>query len=184
MPRIHPVDHATALGDAKALMDGVKGALGVVPNIFATFVHSPKVLEGFLAFNTALGSGLLPAALREQIAVAIAGANGCDYCASAHTALGRGAGLETGELAENLRGRAADAKVQAALTFVRVVVGKRGRLDEADVRALRDAGYADGEIVEILAHVGLNMFTNYFNHIVETDIDFPVVDTAAAAQAA
>jgi uncharacterized peroxidase-related enzyme len=184
MSRIPPVDHAAASGEAKDLLDGVKGALGVVPNIFATMVQSPKVLEGFLALNSALGQGQLSAQLREQIALTVAGANGCDYCASAHTALGKGAGLGAQDLADSLRGRSGDAKTQAALTFAATVVSQRGRVGDADVQALRSAGYADGEIIEIVTHVGVNLFTNYFNYIVDTEIDFPVVQSGAAAQAA
>lgn len=184
MPRIQPIDHATATGEAKTVLDGVKGAMGAVPNILATFAQSPKVLEGFLAFNTALGQGKLSPRLREQIAVAMAGANTCDYCASAHTALGKGAGVSKDELVRNLRGQSADAKTQAALSFVRKVVVERGHVADADVHALREAGYGDGEIVEIVAHIGLNTFTNYFNHIAETEIDFPVVRTGAEARAA
>ncbi len=184
MSRISPVDHAAASGDTKDLLDGVKGALGVVPNIFATMVHSPKVLEGFLALNGALGKGLLSAQLREQIALTVAGANGCDYCASAHTALGKGAGLGEQELTDSLRGRSADPKVQAALTFAARVVADRGRVGDAEVQSLRALGYSDGEIVEIVTHIAVNLFTNYFNHIAETDIDFPVVRSDAAAQAA
>ena len=114
----------------------------------------------------------------------VAGANGCDYCASAHTALGKGAGLGAQDLADSLRGRSGDAKTQAALTFAATVVSQRGRVGDADVQALRSAGYADGEIIEIVTHVGVNLFTNYFNYIVDTEIDFPVVQSGAAAQAA
>jgi AhpD family alkylhydroperoxidase len=141
-------------------------------------------LEGYLAFNSALGRGVLPAGLREQIAVAVAGANECDYCASAHTALGKGAGVSAEELARNLQGGSADGKTQKALRFVRTVVSKRGHVSDADVLALREAGFNDAEVVEIVAHIGLNMFTNYFNHIADTEIDFPVVRTTPDARAA
>lgn len=183
MPRIQPVVHSEATGDAKALLDGVQSALGIVPNIFATFVHSPKALEGFLSLNQALGAGKLPGALREQIALAVAGANTCDYCASAHSALGKGQGLSGDEINENLSGRSADAKVQAALTFVGKVVADRGQVGDADVQALRDAGFGEGEIVEIIFHVGVNILTNYFNHIVDTEIDFPAVSASVRSAA-
>ncbi len=183
MPRIQPVDRASATGATKELLDGVHAAIGVVPNIFATLVQSPRALEGFLALNAALGKGLLSAQLREQIALAVAGENACDYCASAHTALGKGAGVGADELARNLQGRSADAQVQAALSFARRVVAQRGRVGDGDVQALRDAGFGEGEVIEVVTHIGVNLFTNYFNHIVDTDIDFPVV-RATAAQAA
>jgi uncharacterized peroxidase-related enzyme len=184
MPRIQAVNHAEATGDTKVLLDGVKAAIGAVPNIFATFAQSPKVLEGYLALSKSLGGGLLNARLREQIALAIAGVNACDYCASAHTAIGKMNGLAQDELARNLAGQSEDAQVQAALTFVRKAVKDRGQVADADVQALRDAGFGDGEIVEIVAHIGVNLLTNYFNHIVGTDIDFPVVRAAANAAAA
>ena len=184
MPRIQPVNHTAATGDAKALLDGVKASIGVVPNIFATFAQSPKVLEGYLGLNKALSGGLLNARLREQIALAIAGANTCDYCASAHTAIGKMTGVAQDELTRNLAGQSEDAQVQAALTFVRKAVTARGLVADADVQALRDAGFGDGEIVEIVAHIGVNLLTNYFNHIVGTDIDFPVVRANADAAAA
>ena len=184
MPRIQTIDAATASGPAKDLLDGVKAGLGVVPNIFATFVHSPKVLEGFLALNGALGQGLLSAQLREQIALAVAGVNECDYCASAHTAIGGGAGIDAAELARNLRGQSSDPKTQEVLNFVKKVVEQRGQVSDGDVAALQVAGYSDGEIVEIVTHIGVNLFTNYFNHIVGTEIDFPVVSAAGAVRAA
>ena len=110
--------------------------------------------------------------------------NGCDYCASAHTVMGKGAGVAEVELALNLKAESTDARTQAALTFAKKVVEARGRVSDADVATLREAGYDDGEIVEIVMHIGLNLFTNYFNHIVDTEIDFPVVKAAPAVQAA
>lgn len=184
MPRIKPVDPATATGPAKDLLDGVKVGIGMVPNIFATFVQSPKVLEGFLALNGALGQGKLPASLREQIALTVAGANSCNYCASAHTAMAKAAGVTGDEAGKNLQAQASDRKTQAVLSFVRKVVDERGWVDDSAVDAVRAAGFDDGEIVEIITHIGVNLFTNYFNHIAGTDIDFPIVDAAAAAQAA
>lgn len=184
MPRIQPVVHSEATGDAKALLDGVQSALGMVPNIFATFVHSPKALEGFLALNQALGGGQLPGPLREQIALTIAGANTCDYCASAHSALGKGQGLSGEEMTANLGGRSTDLTTQAALTFVRKAVDQRGKVADTDVQSLRDAGFTEGQIVEVIFHIGVNILTNYFNHIVETDIDFPAVSATAQNAAA
>ena len=184
MPRIKPVHPASANAEAKALLDGVEAQFGMVPNILATFAQSPKVLDGFLAFSARLGQGSLPARLREQIALTVAGVNGCDYCASVHSALGKGAGIGEDELARNLRGQAEDDKTQVALDFVRKVVDQRGQVADADVSVLRGAGFSDGEIVEIVTHIGVNIFTNYFNHIVGTDIDFPLVDTAPVVRAA
>ncbi len=93
MPRLNAVDPARATGKAKDFLDAVKAKLGLTPNMMRTMAGSPAVLEGYLSFGTALGGGSLPPGLREQIALAVAEANRCDYCLSAHTALGRLAGL-------------------------------------------------------------------------------------------
>jgi AhpD family alkylhydroperoxidase len=148
--------------------------------------QSPAVLEGFLAFNGALGSGILTAAVREQIALAVAGENACDYCASAHTFLAKAAGIDATEAARNLAGTATDPKVAAIISFARAVVRSRGLLvDPANsLNELRKAGLTEAEIVETLAHVGLNLFTNYFNHVANTEIDFPFVTAAASISAA
>ena len=137
-----------------------------------------------MAFSKSLSRGVLPARLREQIALTVAGANACDYCASAHTVMGKAAGLTEAELARNLQGQASDKKAQVALNFVRKVVDQRGRVADADVHALAEAGFGEAEIVEIIAHIGVNLFTNYFNHIVGTEIDFPLVNSAEGQKAA
>lgn len=184
MPNISPVDPDRP-GPAADIVDTVKAKVGRVPNIFATMARSPAVLEGFLAFNGALDGGLLSPALREQIALTVAGANGCNYCASAHTAVARGAGVDRIEAALNLNGTATEPRTAAILGFAQAVVAARGRLPESasTLNELRNAGVSDPEIVEILAHIGLNLFTNYFNHVVETEIDFPLV-TADRGQSA
>ena len=184
MSRLNPIDPANAQGKAKDLLNGVQQALGATPNIFTTMANAPAALESYLNFSGALKGGALSAQLAEQIALTTAGQNGCSYCASAHTFLGGKAGLETDELSLNLTGKASDAKTQAALTFAIQLVEKRGRVSEEDVTAVREAGYSDEEIVEILAHVSLNIFTNYFNEAFKTDIDFPEVSAENVRQAA
>ena len=182
MQRINSI--TTPEGKAKDLLDTVQQKLGATPNIFTAFANAPAALEGYLNFNGALGSGKLTPQIREQIALTVAGLNGCDYCASAHTFLGDKAGVDNAELSANLAGESSDAKTQAALTFASQLVEKRGRVSETDVSAVRDAGYSDEEIVEILAHVALNIFTNYFNEAFKTDIDFPEVSTESIREAA
>lgn len=183
MPNIQPIDQTSAPAEAAELLSAVKQQLGMVPNIFGTMAHSPAVLGAYLSFATAIGGGALPAKLREQIALAVAGENACDYCASAHSALGSQHGLSSDEVTQNLRGRATDPKSQAALRFATRVVAARGNISDGDLEAVRNAGYSDGEVIEIIGHVALNLFTNYFNHIAGTEIDFPVVRTSAAAAA-
>lgn len=168
-------------GKAKNLLDAVKQAMGSTPNIFTAFANAPAALEGYLNLNGALSGGVLSPQLREKLAIATAGQNGCDYCASAHTFLGGKAGIEASELSSNLNGQSADAKDNAALTFAVQLIKKRGRVSESEVQAVRNAGFSDEEMVEILAHVALNTFTNYFNEAFQTENDFPVVSTAGIA---
>lgn len=184
MSRLHAVDPATAEGKQKALFDGVQKKLGGVPNLLRTLGAAPAALESYLGFSQTLGGGSLDAKTRESIALAVAGENACDYCASAHTAIGGSLGMAAEELAANLRGAAGDAKVEAALTFAKAVTAKRGLVSDEDIAALRQAGYDDAATVEIVANVALNLFTNYVNHVAQTEIDFPKVDAGVAEQAA
>jgi uncharacterized peroxidase-related enzyme len=181
MSRISPVDRETHNDRLRKTFDAIQQQLGVVPNMMRTMAQSPAVLEAYLAFGAALRKGLLPATLQEQIALAVAEANACDYCLSAHTVLGRGAGLSTDEVAASREGRAADRRAAAALGFARAIVERRGAATEQDMAHVRAAGFGDGEIAEILAHVGLNVFTNYFNRAVHTDVDFPLVTAGQLA---
>ncbi len=174
MQRINAV--ANAEGKAKDLLDGVKKAMGSTPNIFTTFANAPAALEAYLNFNTALTGGVLDKKLREQLAVTVAGFNGCNYCASAHVFLGGKAGVDRAELSANSKGVSADSKTQAAITFARALLEKRGKVSDADVSAVRIVGFSDEEVIEILAHVALNTFTNYFNETALTTIDFPAID--------
>lgn len=183
MQVIPPIPPADARGATQALFAAIQKQMGGVPNIFRTMGHSPAALKGYLDLSAALAGGTLGAQLREQIAIACAGTNGCDYCASAHTALGRMAGLDAAEMARNLGGSASDPKAHAIVTFVRKVVRERARITPGDVDALRAAGIDDGQLVEIVAHIAANLFTNYFNHIAGTAIDFPVVKTEMAQAA-
>jgi AhpD family alkylhydroperoxidase len=129
---------------------------------------------------------VLNAALREQIALAVAGENHCNYCASAHTFLAKRAGVDAAEAALNLDGEASDPRTDAILRFARTVVRSRaGWLESRNaLNELRELGVSDAEIVEVLAHIGLNLFTNYFNHVVDTEIDFPRVIVDATRSAA
>ncbi len=183
MPRIKTLDKVE--GKAKELLDAVQKKLGATPNIFKTLAHAPAALEGYLSFSGALATGKLSPGLREQVALTVAGLNQCDYCASAHTVIGKKAGVADNELATSVAGKSADAKTQAALTFVTGIVKKQGHIATAELDAVRKAGYSEGEIIELVALVALNIYTNYFNHVAETEVDFlPKVETKKLASAA
>lgn len=182
MARIEPNQNPSP--EAQEKLDAVQAKLGMVPNIFKTFAHSPAVLDFYMQGSGALGNTSISAQLRESIALTVAGANACDYCASAHTAIGAGAGLGADELASNLHAKSEDAKAQAALDFSLKLVNSQGNATDADVQALKEAGYTEGEVLEITAVVAFNIFTNYFNHVADTDVDFPLVSTADVSKAA
>jgi uncharacterized peroxidase-related enzyme len=181
MSRINAMDPHLADDGVRRNFDAIQKKLGVLPNMMRTMAQSPRVLEGYLELSGALSRGLLPPPLQEQIALAVAEANACNYCLSAHSALGRGAGLSDDQLAASREGRASDAKANAALQFAVAVLQRRGGVSDDDFARVRALGYSDGAIAEIIAHVALNVFTNYFNRAADTDIDFPRV---AATQVA
>lgn len=182
MSRIQlPASIDAAPAASRPLLEGVKKMLGSVPNLFRITANSPAALEGYLGLNGALAKGSLTPQTRERIALAVAQINGCDYCLSAHAYLGKNlAKLDDAEIAANRAGGSSDPKADAAVRFAARLVQERGQVSEADVSAVRLAGYSDGEIVEIIAHVALNTLTNYLNEALDTPIDFPVVSAAAA----
>jgi uncharacterized peroxidase-related enzyme len=166
---------------SKPILEAVHEQLGVVPNLFRLIATSPGALEGFAANSGALAK-TLDVRTRERIALAVAQVNGCDYCLSAHSYLALNlAKLSPEEVALNRKGESADPKADAAVRFATKVVRERGHLTEADLEAVRAAGFSDGQIVEIIAVVAENCFTNFLNEVVKTDIDFPVVRAAEAA---
>jgi uncharacterized peroxidase-related enzyme len=175
MSRIQPVDRNTTNDSVRKDFDAVQQQLGTVPNMMRTMAQSPAALTAYLAFGGALRRGRLPLPLQEQIALAVAESNSCDYCLSAHTALGRRSGLSDEQLTAAREARASDARANAALQFARAVVERRGDIRDQELASVRAAGFTDGDIAEIIAHVALNVFTNYFNRTARTEIDFPVV---------
>ncbi|MFX4221900.1 MAG: carboxymuconolactone decarboxylase family protein [Thalassobaculum sp.] len=166
---------------ARPFLEGVEKMLGSVPNLFRLTANSPSALEGYLGLNSALSKGALKPQTRERIALAVAQINGCDYCLSAHTYLAKNlAKLDDAEIAANRAGSSSDPKADLAVRFAVQLVQQRGHVTSADVEAVRLAGYGDGEIVEIVAHVALNTLTNYLNEAFGTPIDFPTVSANAA----
>jgi uncharacterized peroxidase-related enzyme len=167
---------------AHPLLEAVKKQLGSVPNLFRLVALSPAALEGYLSMSGALGKGKLAPETRERIALAVAEINGCDYCLSAHSYLGKNlAKLDEAEIAANRNGTSTDPKAAAAVHFAAKVARERGHVNESDVRAVKLAGYDDGQIIEIIQHVALNSWTNYLNNVVHTEIDFPVITARKAA---
>ena len=166
---------------SQPLLQAVKKQLGVVPNLFRLVGNSPAALEGYLGLNGALAKGALEAPTRERIALAVAEINGCDYCLSAHSYLASNlAKLSEAEISANRDGGSTDPKADVAVRFAVKLVNARGHVSEADVQTVKQAGYSDAQIIEIVLHVALNTLTNYVNEMAKTEIDFPVVTAKAA----
>lgn len=175
MSRISMVTNENVTGEKKEILDQIHKAFGVTPNMFKTIGNSTAALKMMWEGFGALGNGKLGAKLGEQIAVAVADTNRCEYCLAAHTALGKMAGLSAETMAQAQAGKSSDPKTQAALTFAIKVVKERAHVSEVDVESLRKVGFSNDEIAEILAHVALNIFTNYTNVAFNVPVDFPKV---------
>lgn len=180
IPTPPSIEAAPAL--AQPLLHAVERMLGVVPNLFRLEATSPAALEGHLGLSDALGKGELDPATRERIALAVANVNGCTYCNSAHTYLATNlAKLSDAEIAANRVGGSTDPKADAAVKFAVKIARERGHVSEEDVRQAKLAGFSDGQLVEIVAHVALNTLTNYINEVFKTKVDFPIVAATRAA---
>lgn len=179
MTRLKALSPDEAKGRTKELFDAIQGKLGTVPNMMKTMGNSSAVLEGYLQLSDALSKGTLGAKTGELIAMAVAESNTCNYCLSAHSFIGEHLlKMDAGSIHLARKGESDVDKVQAALTFSKTLVSKMGMVSDSDVQAVKAAGYTDGEIGEIIAHAALNIFTNYFNNVAITEIDFPVVKAA------
>jgi AhpD family alkylhydroperoxidase len=174
MPRLKRLEKGQGNPAANELMNTLDTNKKLF-NIFRGMANSPAVLDSYLKFSGAMGSAKLDAKTREAIALAVGQANRCEYCLSAHTAIGKGAGLDDATIKDIRQGRPKDRKMQGAVSLARAIVEKRGSVNDQDVKSARDAGLDDGEIAETVAAVALNIFTNYFNHLNQTDVDFPKV---------
>lgn len=173
MTRIASVDPTNAQGRTKDLLDATQTQLGRVPNLYRSMAQSPATLDGYLAFRGALGKGVLSMQMRERIALLTAAVNDCGYCVSAHTFRGAKIGLSASELAVTQKGQSEDSKSMAALQFVDALLQRRGLVTDEDFAQVKSHGWSDEEIGEMVAHVALNVFSNYFNHVALPALDFP-----------
>jgi uncharacterized peroxidase-related enzyme len=175
MPRISPVtanDTDTATAETLA---AVQDKLGMLPNLFSTLAQSPAALNGYLQLSEAMTGGRLSARQRELIAIAVAQENACEYCLSAHIAIGQGVGLNQDAIDQARKGSSDNPINDAIINFALRVVQARGGVSDADVEEIRNACDDDGVILEIVANVVLNILTNYVNRVAGTEVDFPHV---------
>lgn len=181
MPLLTTIDSAAAEPAAKTLLDGIQKKLGITPNMMRVMAVNPSVLSAYLGFAGVLAGGLLGAKLHEQIALAVAQANGCDYCLAAHSLIGKGAGLDAAEIATARVGTPTDPRTAGVLILARRLVQTHGHATASDIAQARAASINDAEILEVIAAVALNVFTNYLNLTADTDIDFPPAAKLAEA---
>jgi uncharacterized peroxidase-related enzyme len=182
MSRIPQIEPAAATGAAAELLAEVQKALGVTPNMTKVMANSPALLEGYLALSGALGGGVIPAGVRERLALATAEANGCGYCLSAHTYVGANVAKVDAEELE--RARSADSRdphTAALLALSDAILANAGDVDDAALEEARVRGVTDVEIGEVVGHIALNVLTNYFNLLTQVDNYWPVVTPRAHA---
>jgi uncharacterized peroxidase-related enzyme len=171
MGRLAMIDPATATGRAKELYEGpLKGKKSLM---FRSMANSPSAVEMYLSMAQALKGGVLSDKEREVIQLAVGQATGCEYCLAAHTFMGKKAGLSDEQVLEARRGQMKDAKLGAAARLALAIHEKKGVVSDADLAAVRAAGFGDGAIAEIVAAYALAIYTNYFNHVNQTALDMP-----------
>lgn len=177
MSHIPLINGTQAPAASQPLLDQIQRVMGGTPNMFRAVAHSPAALQSMWGSFAALSGGTLDAAMREQIAVAVADRNACEYCLAAHVALGAKAGVLPEALDAAQAGQSVDSRTAAVLHFALQLVEHRGQVAAADIQALRDQGLGDGQIVEVIANVALNLFTNYVNVALMVPMDIPAVGT-------
>lgn len=173
MARLNVVTPGQASGATKELYDAITRAVGGVPNIYQGIGNSPAALEGVLQLGEALKKGGLTSAEIEAIKLAVSEVYGCEYCLAAHTLLGRKAGLTDAEVIDARRGTSRSPRVGALVAFVRAALEPRARVTDDDLAVLRAAGFNDAQITETLLVMAQTVFTNLFNRVHRTPLDFP-----------
>jgi len=171
--RIQPVDPDHATGATRRILSEIRTKFELIPNLFRVLANAPAALEGLMGLSSALARGTLDEKTREQLALAIAESNLCPYCLSGHTAMAAKIGLSRIEIDGAIRASAADARIDAILKLARSIVVQRGELSDEELGRARAGGLSDGEIVETVANVALNIFENYMSHVARVPIDFP-----------
>ncbi|RJP57892.1 MAG: carboxymuconolactone decarboxylase family protein [Candidatus Auribacter fodinae] len=172
MARIKLLDANSAQGNAKQILTAVNKQFGWLPNIFKAMSNSPASLDAYIRFNEALSNGSLSPAHRELIAVSVAKHNGCEYCQSAHEQFGKKAGLSDQDINLSFKWDSSNSQNKALLAFTQQVIKSQGAVSDQDLNAIRTAGFSDAQVIEIISHIALNTFTNFFNNVFKPENDF------------
>jgi uncharacterized peroxidase-related enzyme len=173
MSRLTQIAPEKAMGAVRAIFDGLKAKLGRVPNIFQNMANSEATLDAYMALSGLADKTSLSPQLREKIALTSAQENSCNYCLAAHTTIAKHMGMQESDILLARKADAEDSKTKAILKFVQLVAKTKGKVSDEEVTQLKKQGVSDKEICEIILLVTLNVFTNYFNNVVKSDIDFP-----------
>ncbi|MGF1580082.1 MAG: carboxymuconolactone decarboxylase family protein [Gemmataceae bacterium] len=175
MPRLNVVEPAQATGEVKKIYDNLEKAMGKVINIFQGMGNSEAALNAYLGMSATLKKGHLSPEDREVVYITVSQANGCNYCLAAHTGIAKTIGMTDEQVIAIRKMQPEAAKHQALGRFVQRVMETKGFVENADLQAVRDAGYNDGQIAETIAFIGLATYSNYFNHVFATELDFPAI---------
>ena len=167
------IDPETATGSARELLDQTRQQLGRVPNLYRAMANSPKGLAAYLAFRGALQNGALDSKMCERIALLTAELNACGYCVAAHHFRGQKLGMTADELEDTRKARSESPAIHAVLAFVVALIEGRGAIPAGTREALTQQGWSEAQIGEIVAHVALNVFSNYFKQVADPALDFP-----------
>lgn len=173
MPRLDTVTLETATGETKEILTAINKKFGMVPNIFKGIANSPSALASIIGLTTPLQDGVLTPQEREVITLTVSQLNDCKYCLAAHTAVAQMAGLSKEETLNIRKGKPTDVKHKALVDFIKAIIDTKGFVSDTTLNNFKDAGYNDAAVAEVVAGIAYKTFTNYFNHIYETDIDFP-----------
>lgn len=180
MPRSTALKPDQVPAESKPTLDAFTRNIGFTPNMMATFAQSP------IAFNAWAGllgglSKALDVKTRDSIGLVVSEVNGCNYCLTVHSFTAEHmAKLSAEEIIMARKGRANEPRRDAAVQFARKVIEARGNVTDADLQAVRAAGYSDANVMEIVALVAMYSLTNFFNNVFDPEKDFPPVTPAGA----
>ena len=180
MPRIEALKPEDVPADSKPTLDAFTKNIGFTPNMMATFATSPIAFNAWAALFSIL-SKALDVKTRDSIGLAVSEVNGCNYCLTVHSYTAKHmAKLEADEIILARKGQASDPKRDAAVRFAQRVIETRGKVSDADLAAVRDTGYTDANILEIIGLVAMYSLTNFVNNVSDPERDFPPVAPAGS----
>ena len=181
MSRLPPIQANGATSELKRSLKNSRLKLDEAPRFLQVMANSPASLRAYLRADAALVRGQLTPRQRQQVALAVAEINGSSYSLSAHYDTGKSLGLTHQEMQLARNAAAADPKADTMLRFTRSVVLQRGDISDDDFQALGKAGFNEAQIIEIIANIALNIFSNYFSSVARTEVDFPLLQPGADA---